>query len=449
MNQDIDEEARRLARAIASWYVSKDSKFFRVDAPGTPISRPDLYKSSYARILNEFKDLHLDKSTLNTAFKLALAPMSDDPSTNVKAWSGQVISRPGVPDRLIEHDGFVSINQWREPPYRQLRVNHYGFGATGELLEWMIPCEGTRRHVIDWIAWNLQNEHDRPTWSLFLHSKAKGTGKSQLCRVLEALFGENNTAALNGISKLTGRFTVTTLMSKLVICEEVKLKQGSSAANDLKTLISERRTTVEPKGREAYQTDQFCCFVFTTNHIPLWLEGNDRRYYVIDVDHEGHASGSRSPEFQEVIGRVNEQVEDQASLGALYNAFMTHEVSDSFNAKSLNTQEHTTPIMRTIADNSQQASTEQLREWLDERGHNAISQSDLIQHFQEARLNEETIRHKMLELGWHRQTAKWGGVDYGRVIWIRPGYSFYRGEVRGPDGVSKALEPDFEIEAGL
>ncbi|SFO41368.1 hypothetical protein SAMN04487859_1461, partial [Roseovarius lutimaris] len=412
----INEDHRReLSRAIASWYVRKDNKYYRVDAPGVAISQPDVKQASFARIRREFPHIELDIDLLRAAFKVAFGLYPEDTSEAISPWSGRLVSRPGDSRRIMLEDGFATINLWRPPVYRDRRGNAADWGATGELLEWLIPDESTRRHVTDWIAWNLQNEADRPTWSLFLHSKAKGTGKSLLCQVLEALFGAANTTSQNGITKLTGRFNTTVLLSKLVVCEEVKLKQGSSAANDLKTFISEPRVLVEQKGQEAYQTDQHCCFVFTSNHLPLWLEADDRRYFIVDVEHEGHASGPRTEAFQQVVRRVQEQINDPVALGALYNALIHHEVAEGFNAKSLNTTTHATPVMRFIQDSSRQVSTERLEEYLNGRDQNFITQSDLVHYVQSTmHANTETIRHKMLELGWHKVSVKWGGVDYAR-----------------------------------
>ncbi|MDU8914034.1 primase-helicase family protein [Aestuariicoccus sp. MJ-SS9] len=446
MKKFEENHRRELSRAIASWFVRKDGKYYRIDAPGAAISLPDVKQASVQRMRREFPHINLTGELLREVFGTAFSLYHQEPTEMVATWSGQVISRPGDDQRLLLNDGFATINLWRKPVYRDLKVNQHDWGPTGAFLEWIIPDDATRRQVIDWIAWNLQNEGDRPTWCLFLHSKAKGTGKSQLCRILEALFGEHNTTSQNGISKLTGRFNVITLMSKLVICEEVKLKQGSNAANDLKTLISEPRLLVERKGQEAYQTQQNCCFVFTSNHPPLWLEADDRRFFIVDIDHEGHASGPRTEAFQALVKEVQQQIEDPAALGALYNALIQSELDALFNAKSLNTKTHCTPIMKMIQEANRQVSTERLEELLNEIGQGYITQTALVHYFQKSmHANVETIRHKMFELGWHKAQAKWGGVDYQRVIWVGPGYSIQRGNVIAPDGTGAPIRDDVEI----
>ena len=38
----------------------------------------------------------------------------------------------------------------------------------------------------------------------------------------------------------------------------------------------------------------------------------------------------------------------------------------------------------------------------------------------------------MIELGWNKADAKWGGVDHSKVIWTHPGYTVDGGKLYGP-----------------
>jgi phage/plasmid-associated DNA primase len=87
----------------------------------------------------------------------------------------------------------------------------------------MFPREHERIRFLDWLAWSLQNEDQKPNWAPFLYSDRKGTGKSSLAAVATALFGPANTATQNNVDKLTGRFNMSLLLSKFVVSEEVKL----------------------------------------------------------------------------------------------------------------------------------------------------------------------------------------------------------------------------------
>jgi hypothetical protein len=39
----------------------------------------------------------------------------------------------------------------------------------------------------------------------------------------------------------------------------------------------------------------------------------------------------------------------------------------------------------------------------------------------------------MNELRWEKSSVKWGGKDYGRSIWSKPGYTLDGGKIHGPD----------------
>lgn len=126
----------------------------------------------------------------------------------------------------------------------------------------------------------------------------EGSGKSTLCKLVAELFGTGNSVTQNNVDKLVSQFNMPVLQSKLVICEELNLKPGSAQGNTLKTYLTEEDALAERKGLEAERVKQSCCFLFTSNHLPLWMEADDRRYYLIDVDHDGHAAGPNAGRFK-------------------------------------------------------------------------------------------------------------------------------------------------------
>ncbi|MDA5095734.1 hypothetical protein O2N63_16715 [Aliiroseovarius sp. KMU-50] len=110
----------------------------------------------------------------------------------------------------------------------------------------------------------------------------------------------------------------------------------------------------EIKGREEERIEQCSCFLFTTNHLPTWIEPGDRRFYVVEKDHDGHAAGPESEAFQELVSRLRQELEHPEQLAALYAALMPHEAPESFNAKSLNVERDGTAVMKRIQEASQQ-----------------------------------------------------------------------------------------------
>ena len=65
-------------------------------------------------------------------------------------------------------------------------------------------------------------------------------------------------------------------------------------------------------------------------------------------------------------------------------------------------------------------------------------------------MNPSQLPHIMDELNWSKRTAKWGGKDYSRAIWVKDGYAVHRGRVKGPDGYDYRVDdqpktPRFEL----
>ena len=337
---------------------------------------------------------------------------------------------------MIWLDGVVALNTWRTPRYRVEVPNvEPDYGVAGEFFDRLIPRFEERRMFLDWLAWCLQNEDDKPSWAPFLYSRTKGSGKSTACQLVVRLFGEVNSATQNSVDKLVARFNTTLLRSKLVVSEELKLRPDSSQGNTLKSYITERSMLAEQKGREAERVEQNCCFLFTTNHLPLWIENDDRRYYVIEIDHDGHASGPNSVKFTELVGRLHSFMSSDQAIAGLYRALLERDLAEGFNAKSLNIATCATSVMRRIHGASRQTTVDQLEEMLNHLGQHVVPEADVARIVREKlKVNVNSTKHLMSELAWTKARAKWGGVDYARAIWLRPGFSVEGGKLIGEDG---------------
>ncbi|MDP2496343.1 DUF5906 domain-containing protein [Shimia thalassica] len=431
---NTESNIKNLAKTYGNQIVRRDNKFYDIEHLGTPLSRTDVETMLINRIHAEHPDVPMSNELIKGLFKLLIEQRHTDTERCFQVWNGTAICAPGNPDRLLMKRGSVSANVWSEPEYRQLRVNAADCGVVGEFFDVFFQRDEEREHFLNWLAWCLQNEGDKPAWAPFFYSRSKGTGKSTTCRILTELFGAHNTAVQNNVSKLTQQFNSTVLTSKLVVCEETQITPGSPQSNAIKTFITDSDVLVERKGFEAERSRQYCCFVFTSNFAPTWLEEGERRYYVMEVDHDGRSGGPRAAEFAGLVGRVHQFLDDPANVARLYNALMQRPVSETFNAKSLNIAEHSTPVMQRLQQNSRQTVLDQLEEQLNERGLVVLPEA-AVAHFVRKHLNVNVnqTRHLMDELEWQKTKVKWGGKDYARAIWVRPGYSIERGKIYGPD----------------
>jgi hypothetical protein len=392
------------------------------------------------RFKEEFNKIPLTSALMSAVLKRTIHSRHTTVEETILPWNGRLVCRPGDCGRIIVERGVATINVWKEPGYRRLGVVEADFGTAGEFLDWFFTREPEKEMFINWLAWSLQNEADKPNWAPFFYSGKMGTGKSAMGRLLIRLFGEANAITQNNVDKLTGRFNMTLLRSKLVVCEEVNLRPGSGDANTLKTYITEKFTAGEAKGKETERIDQSVCMVLTSNHMPFWIEPEDRRYFIVNVDHEGYARGPKAGDFAALVGRLEDWAEDPANMARLYNALMSRALPEWFSAKTLNVDTHGTEIMRQVFGNGRATILDQLKEYLDGRKQHAIPEAEVVALITGTlKANINTTKHLMSDLGWTKREIKWGGVDYARQLWVRPGYVVERGRVFGPDGFSESL----------
>jgi len=438
----------QIAKAVSSWFVRRDGKFYDIDNLNVALSKPDVQRVCLFRIRDEYPEIQLASETLKAVFNLAIEKTHADHTRSIPVWNGRRQCHPANPQRIIHERGEAIINTWKRPAYRELSITDADYGIAGEFLEQLFPRDAEREMILDWLSWNFQNEDDKPTWAPFLYSRTKGSGKSTFCHLASVLFGLDNSVTQNNVDQLTSRFNMTALHSKLVISEELQLRQDSTQSNTLKTYITEKTTLSEFKGRESERVDQRCCFVFTTNHLPLWIEAEDRRYYVVEVDHEGHAAGPQAAEFASLVGELMTYLDKPVNVARLYNALLARELPETFSAKTLNVARDATDVMQRIHDSSRQVTLDQLDEHLNEMGVNAIPEANLVEFINNTlRGNANSLRHMMAGLGWSKSKVKWGGVDYARAIWIRPGFSVDRGKLHSPDGSSETLTQHLDRDA--
>jgi len=445
-NRQTGAQIERLTAAISSWYVRRDSKFYDVDRPTVKLSKDDVQRACLIRFAEEIDGFDpSDREVLKQAFARAIDQKHGIPGQTIPVWDGSSSCDPGNTGPHISHRGVVALNTWRKPSYRKLDHVDADWGVAGEFFEVVLQRHEEREKFLDWLAWCLQNEGEKPAWAPFLYSETKGSGKSTLCQLVGRLFGDENTTVQNNVDKLTSRFNSPVLTKKLVICEEVNLRPDSSQGNALKTYITEEEVLTERKGVDAEKVRQRCCFLFTSNHLPLWIEPEDRRYYLIEIDHDGHATGANAADFAALVGCLREAMKDDTFVAGLYRALMERRLANDFSAKTLNVVGDATPLSRRVHGASELTTVTLLREYLAETGLHAIPEADVARVLaEELRSNQNQSKHLMSKLGWQKCKVKWGGKDYSRAIWVDRGYWVDRGVLKGPDGYSQPLTDHVE-----
>jgi len=430
-----------LIRLLATSYVRREGRFYHIDRPSVSLTRDDLQRSFLTQAYQINNGAPFNNSIKKEIFETAIQQNNPDPTRSIPVWTGTTVSYPGNPNRRIQlESGQVILNSWKAPDYRTLPVNSPPADIFGLFLGIIFPRPDEHRRVLDWLAWCLQNEDKKPNWAVMLYSREKGTGKSTFCSIATRLFGLENTSVENNVEKLSARFNGPILNKKLVICEEVNLRPESTVGNKLKTLITEHYTTAERKGKDVEQVKLHSCFLMTSNHLPLWIEPGERRYYILDVSHDGHASGPHANDFAEIVGEVERALANDTQVAALYQTLMHRQLAEDFDPMSLNVKVHGTEVMQRVQANQTAATTQQLAEFLGRENCVAIAEQDLRAYVtKEMRQSANSLRHMMTNLDWTRHKVKWGAKDYARALWTAPKYVVDRGDILGPQGFKKAI----------
>lgn len=421
-----------IRREVASWFVQLDGKFIPTNNKDGRLGIGEIEKILPQMLAERFPDNALIERNAGKLSFAAIFGTTADPRSAFGVYSGKAYPAPGNPSSRLYRNSMWDLNTWRRPAYRGLRPSletpskSYAFEA---MLEFAIPDTAQRMMLMDWIAWNLQNEGSKPNWAIMLYSEAKGTGKSTVAKVLTALFGLENTASTNGIKPLTQRFSADTLDRKLVVAEEVHISSHSAEGNALKDLITNTVVSVERKYQPIVTIPQTSCFLFMTNHKPLWLEGGERRYYIIDMDHDGHAQGSKNEEFYELAAAVNEQVKYPQFVRDLYERLMARKLSAKFDPKNMRFNDNATPIMRELQVNSGNEGEQVLVAILAEHHCSIILSEDFPDLIAHLRLrNANSLRNMLAKLDWEARRIRFGGAQYR--AWCKKDLEIENGRVK-------------------
>lgn len=124
----------------------------------------------------------------------------------------------------------------------------------------------------------------RPTQMLpvlILYSPENNTGKSTFGRLLSTMFGDNVVPI--GNADLQSDFNETYADKLLAICEETLLDRKKDVER-IKSLSTNPRILVNPKGQKQYQIDFFCKFIFMSNNRRMiYVTREDQRFWILQV----------------------------------------------------------------------------------------------------------------------------------------------------------------------
>ena len=277
----------------------------------------------------------------------------------------------------------------------------------------------------------MKHENLKPRWAIFLYSETKGTGKSTLLELGQALFGEANTANENGIEGLTQRFSIDSLSKKFIKVEEVKLSSHSDAGNKMKDYITGETAMLDVKNLSKQTIRLKCAFMLTTNHKPTWLEGGERRYFLIDMNHEGHAYGDRKDAFDAITATFRADLANPKQLKRWYLELVGRSYHTDFDPIILKPQKIGSLLMKELMGEARIEVQDVLEDLLSVYNVTIIPSADqqlLVNHL---RLKgQQALRNLLRDLGWVPASIRFDGKT--QRVWTRGDGSLKNGRIDAP-----------------
>jgi hypothetical protein len=201
---------------------------------------------------------------------------------------------PSTTELLVPTQEGLMVNQWKgwavEPsPQRVLDEQVQPFL---DYVKEVICSDDPRLYewVVAWIADMFQNPGNKPGTALVLVG-VQGAGKTFLGEhVLGAIIGNQHYTQLKDITKLTDKFNTIIDNKIFVQCDEAIHSYQRDVASRLKSVISDKTMTIEPKGINSYSKPNHMRLLFTSNEEEkaIFIDPSpyERRFTVVKVNNK-------------------------------------------------------------------------------------------------------------------------------------------------------------------
>ena len=189
-------------------------------------------------------------------------------------------------------------------------------------------CSGDEEaynYMLGWLARLVQYPDKMGEVAVILRS-GKGTGKSFFANIIGAMFGEHYTTISNS-DHLTGRFNAHLQRCVLLFADEAFFAGDKKGEGTLKSIVTDSRIFVEPKGVDGSMRRNFLHIIMASNK--QWVvpaSHDERRFFVLDVAND-------QKQNTEYFNALAKQV-DNGGLEALLDYLLKYDISE-FNVRKV------------------------------------------------------------------------------------------------------------------
>lgn len=134
-----------------------------------------------------------------------------------------------------------------------------------------------------WLAHAVRHPETKIRFAVLLSSEEKGLGKNVLSDcIMKPLVGEHNYKLLDNQKAITGDFDDWKSGTSFCLLDELHQMSGHKFANELKGLITNDTTRVNPKGKPEISIRNYINVMMFSNYRgAIQITENERRYFVV------------------------------------------------------------------------------------------------------------------------------------------------------------------------
>ena len=256
------------------------TQFIRTHSPKLPTpSEGWLYIIATKRFVNLGNRRQYDKEQYQDLF-CHLTNKKNPVDLALRSREFQKVDLPTYHPRMpntFELDGLTYYNGWKENGLEERRGDVSRFMSH---LEYILPEESEREIMLDFMAYNIQNEGEKVHWALLLQG-TQGTGKSYFGYVMRLLLGAHNVSNPSN-EAIHENYTQWQAECSLVVIEEMMARGRLELMNKLKPMITQDIATIREMYKPAYeQPNRFNMMMFTNHEDAIIIDESDRRYCVL------------------------------------------------------------------------------------------------------------------------------------------------------------------------
>lgn len=147
---------------------------------------------------------------------------------------------------------------------------------------WCHENDEVYQYVVAWLAQMVQFPGVPAETALVLRS-GQGAGKNIIIDMFQKIFGAH-TYVTTKVDDLAGRFNAHLAATILLVLNEALWGGNRSAAGTVKSVVTDRTLTVEPKGVNKFSVRNCVHLIVLSNEDwPIPVDLDDRRFFILDL----------------------------------------------------------------------------------------------------------------------------------------------------------------------